>query len=184
MKAMEYKTINGFLNYSVCNDGEIFNNRTGYRKNPTSNHSGKGYLYVDLYERNKRSRKYVHRLVAEAFVPNPENKPYVNHIDGNSHNNSAENLEWCTPLENVEHASKIIRTMKQYFLANEHRKRRIRMYDKNSGIEIATFRSIREAERKTRIPSSNIVSCLKGRQSYTKNYSWCYVEDYETEEKQ
>lgn len=176
---LEYKTINGFSNYLIGNNGEVYNKQNQHSKRPTSNRYGKGYLYVDLYKDNKRHRQYIHRLVAEAFMPNPENKPYVNHIDGNPHNNSVENLEWCTPLENVEHASKVLGTMKQYKIANDNRKRKIKMLNKDTGKEIETFESIRDAERATNIPSSNIIACLKGRQSYTKFYSWCYVEELE-----
>lgn len=171
------KLIEGFENYSIDRQGNIFNHITGTFKTPTSNKSGKGYMYVDLYSEGKRKREYVHRLVAEAFIPNHENKPFINHKDGNPHNNNVENLEWCTPLENVEHASKIIKTMTQYKTANERRKREIKMFDMYNGLEVATFPSIREAEKYTNIPSSNIVACLKGRQSYTKGYKWCYVEE-------
>lgn len=66
-----------------------------------------GYRKVNLYDkRGKCSKKYVHRLVAEAFIPNPENKPNVNHIDCNRQNNKASNLEWCTQSENIKHAVK------------------------------------------------------------------------------
>lgn len=66
----EYKTIAGFENYLVGNNGEVYNKMTQHSKRPTSNHTGKGYLYVDLYNHGLKRRAYVHRLVAEAFIPN------------------------------------------------------------------------------------------------------------------
>ena len=64
------------------------------------------YLCVNLWKHNRGSTCYVHRLVAEAFIPNPEDKPEVNHIDGNKLNNNLSNLEWCTRSENNCHAWK------------------------------------------------------------------------------
>lgn len=66
-----------------------------------------GYLYITIrnYEGKKRKHLKVHRLVAKAFIPNPENKPFINHIDGNPLNNNVNNLEWCTHAENIKHAS-------------------------------------------------------------------------------
>lgn len=170
------KLIEGFENYSIDKQGNVFNLITGTFKIPTSNKSGKGYMYVDLYSKGKRKRKYVHRLVAEAFIPNYENKPFINHKDRNPHNNDVKNLEWCTPLENVEHASKVLGVMNAYKKANTKRKKQVKMIDRFSGDTIAVFDSIREAERTTGIKSSNIVANLKGRQTYTKKYCWCYVE--------
>ena len=70
--------------------------------------NGSGYLRVGLRNANHEYKKhYVHRLVAQAFIPNPENKPNVNHIDCNTHNNSVENLEWCTQSENIKYAVKL-----------------------------------------------------------------------------
>lgn len=66
--------------------------------------NGNGYMKVNLYDLEGRCRKkYVHRLVAEAFIPNPETKPNVNHIDCDVKNNRIENLEWCTQSENVRY---------------------------------------------------------------------------------
>ena len=63
-----------------------------------------GYVCVNLYKDNHQKQVRVHRLVAEAFIPNPENLPCVNHIDGNKLNNHVYNLEWCTQSENAKHA--------------------------------------------------------------------------------
>lgn len=169
-----FKQIIGFENYSVNENGVVVNTLTNHIKVPCYNN--RGYLFVDLYKHNKRHRESVHRIVANAFIPNPQNKPYINHIDGNPHNNSVKNLEWCTPLENVEHASKTICSMKQYLLANIKRKKAVKQIDRKSGKLVNVFSSIQEASRATGIPSSNIVCVLKGRQAYTKNFIWCYVE--------
>ena len=126
------KLIEGFENYSIDRQGNVFNHRTGTFKTSTSNKSGKGYMYVDLYSNGKRKRKYVHRLVAEAFIPNHKNKPFINHKDGNPRNNNVENLEWCSPLENVEHASKVLGVMKAYEIANAKRKKIVCLIGKNN----------------------------------------------------
>lgn len=68
-------------------------------------HTKTGYLKVNLYDLNgKCKKKYVHRLVAEAFIPNPDNLPEVNHKDCDKTNNSVENLEWCNRKENLSHS--------------------------------------------------------------------------------
>lgn len=64
------------------------------------------YLVVVLSKQNKPKRIQIHRLVAKSFIPNPENKPCINHKDGNKHNNYVDNLEWCTYSENLKHAYK------------------------------------------------------------------------------
>ena len=77
-----------------------------YKGRVISQHSHNGYMLVHLCKKNKVSTTSVHRLVAKAFVPNPLNKPQVNHIDGNKANNNALNLEWCSQSENVIHGVK------------------------------------------------------------------------------
>lgn len=96
--------IRGFeLLYTVSIDGVVRSAATGAVK--AAHVTGTvSYLYVQLWKRNRMSHRAVHRLVADAFVPNPENKPMVNHKDGNKQNNAAANLEWCTCAENHRHA--------------------------------------------------------------------------------
>lgn len=86
-------------NYSISEGGEIRNDVTGRTKKPYTNKRN-GYLYVDLYENNKSVKLPVHRLIAEAFIPNPESKPCIDHKDGNRQNNAIENLRWATYSEN------------------------------------------------------------------------------------
>lgn len=92
---------------------EILQNGTIVRKNdgsPIKTHKDKdGYLVMTLYTKSKGSRPYrVHRFIAEELIPNPANKPHVNHIDGNKSNNSLDNLEWCTAKENEFHSRNIL----------------------------------------------------------------------------
>lgn len=74
----------------------------------------KGYNELSIRVAGITHRVYTHREVAKAFIPNPENKPCVNHIDGNKLNNKVENLEWVTHKENIHHAIYVIKTNKQH----------------------------------------------------------------------
>ena len=65
---------------------------------------GKGYAYVGIHKNGKQKKVHVHALVAKAFIPNPEGKTQINHIDGDKSNNRVENLEWVSPSENIQHA--------------------------------------------------------------------------------
>lgn len=89
--------------YSACRDGRIYSHR---RSNFLKlSDTEKGYKRVTLWA-NDRSRSFkVHRLVASAYLPNPNNYPEINHIDGVRTNNMIENLEWCTRTHNVQHAA-------------------------------------------------------------------------------
>ncbi len=98
------KSIPGYSgNYFVTTDGQIFSkHKQDFLKlNPNIQ---TGYFQVSLWENNSGKWLYVHRLVAEAFCPNPLNKPEVNHIDGNRQNNDVSNLEWVSSSENSYHA--------------------------------------------------------------------------------
>lgn len=97
------KDIAGFEGlYAISDDGNVLSLRTGRFLKPIT--MGSKYLYVHLCNGKKTRLKRIHRLVAEAFIPNPNNLPQVNHIDGNKRNCSASNLEWCSPKQNMLHA--------------------------------------------------------------------------------
>ena len=94
--------IKGFKDYEVSTNGLIrkIKNQKELKTYTTSN----GYVGIKLVGTDGRKGLRVHRLVAEAFLPNPDNKPFINHIDGNKFNNAVENLEWVTTAENNQHA--------------------------------------------------------------------------------
>ena len=94
----EYKN----TSYYITEDGKIFNG-----KKQMKTYKGERYEKVVIRINGKPTAKYIHRLVAETYIPNPHNKKTVNHIDGNKTNNTVNNLEWCTQSENNHHAYKI-----------------------------------------------------------------------------
>ena len=93
------KVIPGFPNYTICDKGVV--KGTAIKAQTLGKN---GYRYVTLYHKNQGKKLYIHRLLAELYIPNPENKRTVNHIDGNKQNNCLTNLEWATDGENIKHA--------------------------------------------------------------------------------
>jgi len=102
----KWKPIGGYEElYEISNTGRVksyHHSHNGRIISPDkSNH---GHLRIKLCRNGNKDRKLVHRLVAKSFIPNPDNKPQINHIDGNPANNNVNNLEWSTQSENIKHA--------------------------------------------------------------------------------
>lgn len=140
-----YITKNGIIYKEKGNTGLYFKAKLGL-------HSG--YLHCELSYNKERYKKRVHRLVAEMFIDNPSNKPYVNHIDGNKMNNNVNNLEWVTNSENVKHAYKnnLIKNYKGY---DNKLSKPVNMYNLQEELK-NSFGSISEASRITNIPKRTI----------------------------
>lgn len=166
----------GDTNYSVSSNGLVRNDKTNKLKSQTTKRDG--YNKVDLYDGGERSSKRVHRLVAEAFIPNPDNKPEINHIDGNKLNNDISNLEWVTGSENMIHAYEtgLVPRHASYGMLGKK--------NPNGGskgkaiycIETGRiFKNAAEAEREMNIPDSCIFDNLKGISSHAHGYHFEYV---------
>lgn len=161
-----FKDVKGFEHlYAVSNLGTVKRKETKaqkgtgnyYRKEHLINQrkNNKGYFMVDLYKNNVRHQLLVHRLVAEAFVENPNNYLCVNHIDENKENNQANNLEWCTQKYNMNYGTCPERIGK----ANS---KSVIQLDKNGNF-VGKYVSIICAERMTNISQGSIGDCLHGR---------------------
>ena len=98
-----FKNIPGFEDYSVSKCGKVKSNRRNRLLSIITRRDG--YKELGIRKDKKKYVMLVHRLVAMTYIPNPDNKPCVNHLDSDRGNNSLENLEWCTYKENLEHAS-------------------------------------------------------------------------------
>lgn len=199
----EWKKIDGFPNYSVSNYGRVRNDKKdtlmGY------SYDAKGYYRVALSKYNKRYARRVHRLVAQAFLPNPQKKEQVNHLDGDKTNNIVSNLEWCTNQENQDHywnnldngqrRKNISLGLKRTYRENPGlAKQKAVAMNKNRGKIIQgirekmtkkvirvedgkVFMSIKDAERETGIDNSNIVAVCKGKKRIAGGYHWVYYKE-------
>lgn len=175
----EHPYYNG--NYLVSNTGRVksVDQLVKCKSGATRIHKGKelkqfknerGYLCVVITKDKNTKIKKVHRLVAETFIDNPQNKPQVNHIDCNKENNDVSNLEWCTNSENMLHAYKNgLAHGNRFPVASEFLKRKVCCIELNK-----TFDSIADAGRELNLYPNNIVVCCKKPHRKTGNYHFKY----------
>lgn len=125
-----------------------------------------GYACVILFNKLGKKGFKVHRLVAKAFVLNNENKPQINHKDGNKCNNNISNLEWVTHSENALHAieNNLMKSVKE--------KVKVKQLDKNTGKSLNIFNSVKEAAKNINISPSNISSCLTEKRKTAGGFCW------------
>lgn len=127
----------------------------------------KGYPSVNLHRDGKGWMRTVHRLVAETFIPNPENLPSVNHIDEDKTNNNVENLEWCTVEYNNNYGTRNERI-------SATTARAVQML--SGGKVIAEYQSARKAHEATGADSSHINECCNGKRKTANGFQWRYKE--------
>lgn len=171
--------IKGHPNYFVNNRGEVFsknpyNNPNNIIRKLKPNTDGSGYLFVRI----DKDIKKVHRLVAETFISNPENKPEVNHKNGIKTDNRMENLEWVSHSENNKHKYRVLgykasSPMKGKFGKDNHLSKTV--IQTQDGKFIAFYNGIREAERQTGINHHRISECCRGNTRTAGGFEWQYL---------
>lgn len=193
-----WKDIDGYEGlYQVSNLGNVKSLMFGPKNRPyLQNHpkllklakSSTGYTHVQLYKDGKSSTKLVHKLVANAFIPNPLSKPEVNHLDANRANNVVENLEWVTHSENLLYAIKIgnrkpSRRSSHMSIAKSkalpckksvpvrNNKKQVLQYTPD-GIFVKKWNSIAEIEEFYKCNRTGITNCLSGKNKTSINYRW------------
>ncbi|UGO49250.1 HNH endonuclease [Bacillus phage vB_BanH_Emiliahah] len=200
-----WKDIKGYEgHYQVSNYGRVRsldtigeNGRVYKGKIRKFSDNGKGYLTVSLKVKGKQTHKYVHRLVAEHFLPNPEDKPEVNHKDGVKASCKLSNLEWSTRLENVRHAfntglvQSYERSEEWRRKSSEHRKgkfagdknpraKAVVQLDKDTGQLIAEYGCAKDGARALGKNScGNIINCCKNKLNSAYGYKWMYKTEWE-----
>ena len=175
---MREQVIPDFPEYKINEKGEVFS-RYKFKTNIVTNDwrpvkqvldKKVGYFLVTLVNAKTKVRKnqFIHRLLAQAFIPNPLCKPHVNHIDGIKQNNCISNLEWNTCKENSQHAVNLGLT------TFTHSEKEVSQIDLVTGCVLRDFKSLQEAETITGVARQNISKVVRGLRNKAGNFGWKY----------
>ena len=157
-----YKDIEGYKGYQISNHGNVKSlnyNRTGKEKILKPAKDKNGYLMVCLRKQGKSQTHYIHRFVAQAFIPNPNNYLEINHRDEDKANNCVSNLEWCDRKHNINYGTRNEKLSKQVLCVE-------------TGV---VYPSIMEVERELGFNNGNVVKCCNGKRKTCGGYTWRYV---------
>lgn len=164
---VQKKEIKNYPGYWIYSDGRVWSDKS--QKFLSYFENNQGYYIVSLYQNGKDIKLRIHRLVAEAFIPNPNNLPQINHKDENKHNNNVNNLEWINHQNNQNYGTRNQR------MADAHKKS-IVMLNKETLEEIKIFDSLKEAAIFLNKPNGmpNISRALTGQIKTAYGYCWKY----------
>lgn len=169
-----WKAIAGYEGlYEVSDQGRVKSLKYGKEKILKPRKTPTGYLHVSLYKDGKAKQLKVHRLVADAFIPNPKGLATINHKDEMKSNNAATNLEWMSLKDNINYGTHNKRCAEAN-INNPAFSKQVLMFDKQTGELLAMFPSIHEASRVTKIYQSSICECCNGKLKSAGGYNWKY----------
>jgi len=152
------KPIKDFPNYYITPEGQVWsNNKNNYLKLKINKY---GYAYVILYNNGIPTTKMVHRLVAEAFISNPNNLPQINHLNENKLDNHVENLEWCDNIYNANYGTRNLRVSRPVRCIETKEK----------------YCSAREASKQTGISSTSISKVCHGSRKTAGKFHWEFID--------
>lgn len=165
--------------YEVSRNGEVrrisyaYQNNGCFRELPyilKQKEDKDGYMKCTLRIEKRNKSIFVHRIVCEAFIENPENKNQVNHKNGIKSDNNVENLEWCSASENILHRIHVLNVS----LRNKKGSKKVVQKDERKNI-VSIYPSAREAARKTGFSQGHISECCRGECKKYKGYIWEYA---------
>lgn len=176
---MNWKPVSGMNGeYLVSDTGLVFSAKSG--KQMKQSLSRAGYYRVELWQNGQGKHYLVHRLVAEAFIPNPNHYPVVNHLDENKLNNNVENLEWCTYQQNTNHGTLLTRMAQHHdYKSGEENHQSKHTYQFTlDGVFVADFESANIAAKELGLNRKSIAKAMTGQLKTYAGYVWSDTKDF------